>query len=218
MLQNWESLTFLHWRYDASALRRVVPRGLEVDTFDGSAWIGLVPFVITGLRPPGMPRLPWISGFPETNVRTYVRGPDGEPSVWFFTLEAARLLAVLAARAAFGLPYHWSRMSVMRNRASVVYTSRRDQAHCDIRIEIGDPIAAGELEHFLTARFRLHAMRFGKLVCADIEHEPWPLRAARVVKLDQTLLEATGFEVSGQPLAHFAEIVHTRVGAPKLAR
>lgn len=218
MLQNWESLTFLHWRCDPATMQKRLPPGLEIDTFDGCDWVGLVPFRITDLRPARAPRLPWISNFPETNVRTYVRGPDGEPSVWFFTLEAARLAAVLAARASFGLPYHWARMRVRREENSVVYTSSRRRARTDIRIVRGDPVPARELEHFLTARFRLHAMRFGRLVYADVEHETWPLRAARVAKIEETLLRAAGITVSGEALAHFAEIVHTRIGAPKLAR
>ena len=112
MLQRWRWLTFMHWRYDAAIIQALLPELLTVDTFDGSAWVGLTPFVLAGLRLPFSPPVPWISRFPETNVRTYVRGPDGEPAVWFFTLEADRLLGVLAARALYGLPYRWSRMRV----------------------------------------------------------------------------------------------------------
>jgi len=219
MVQNWRTVAFLHWKYDASALQRRLPRGLEVDTFDGSAWIGLVPFVINGLRIRSTPAIPWTSEFPETNVRTYVRGPGGEPGVWFFTLEAASLPAVGAARASFGLPYHWAKMRVAADHKHVEYTSRRffSSAHTHIRICPGDPTPASDLEIFLTARFRLYAVRFGRLIYADIEHQPWPLHSARVLHLAESLLDACDLKTHGNPIAHYAPIVHTRVGAPNLA-
>jgi uncharacterized protein len=93
-----------------------LPAGLEVETFDGAAWVGLVPFLMDGVRPPGVPPAPWASRFPETNVRTYARGPDGRDAIWFLSLDAARLGAVLAARAGYALPYFWSRMSVARGQ------------------------------------------------------------------------------------------------------
>src|SRR5579884_1274138 len=112
LYQNWTRLTFLHWRYRPDAIGHLLPPGLELDTFDGAAWIGLTPFLLTGLRPPGLPVLPWLSQFPEMNVRTYVYGPDGERGIWFFTLEASRLAAVLGARLAYRLPYRWASMTV----------------------------------------------------------------------------------------------------------
>ena len=112
MLQSWRWLTFLHWRYEPTLIRGRLPKGLELDIFDGVAWIGLTPFVLENLRLPLLPALPWISRFPETNLRTYVRGPDGEPGIWFFSLDAARLLAVVAARFTYGLPYKWAQMRV----------------------------------------------------------------------------------------------------------
>ena len=105
MYQNWESLTFLHRPLPPEVVRRLLPQGLELDTYDGAAWIGLTPFLLTGLRPPRVSALPWISRFPEMNVRTYVRGPDGERGIWFFSLEADRLAAVVGARLSYGLPY-----------------------------------------------------------------------------------------------------------------
>jgi uncharacterized protein YqjF (DUF2071 family) len=114
MFQSWRWLTFLHWRYEPGEIRRLLPKGLELDTFDGSAWVALTPFLLSGLRPPFVPALPWISHFPEMNVRTYVRGPAGEPGIWFFTLEADRLAAVVGARLGYGLPYRWADMHVKR--------------------------------------------------------------------------------------------------------
>src|SRR5581483_5061957 len=101
MLQSWCDLTFLHWRYPLEAAQALVPGPLQVETFDGSAWVGITPFVVRALRPPLLPSLPWISHFPETNCRTYVKGPDGHSGVWFFSLDAARAPAVMGARLGY---------------------------------------------------------------------------------------------------------------------
>ena len=108
MYQGWRNLTFLHWRYPAEVLQAHLPAGLRIDTFDGSAWLRLAPFMLR-LR---------VSAFPETNVLTYVIGPDGGSGVWFFSLDAAQLLAVVGARLAYGLPYMWSRMRVHADGAT----------------------------------------------------------------------------------------------------
>src|SRR4051812_8969252 len=120
MYQGWERLTFLHWRYSPAAIAPLIPPSLELDTFDGEAWVGLTPFKVTGLRPPGLPALPWLSEFPEMNVRTYVRGPDGERGIWFFSLEASRLAAVAGARLTYRLPYRWARMRVNQHQAGEI--------------------------------------------------------------------------------------------------
>src|SRR5512146_2978717 len=103
MFQNWCSLTFLHWRMPVSAVATLIPKSLAVDSFDSSAWVGVTPFRLSGLSPPFCPAMPWLSAFPETNCRTYVRGPDGQPGIWFFSLDAARLAAVFGARLGYGL-------------------------------------------------------------------------------------------------------------------
>jgi len=125
LFQAWNHLTFLHWRYPAGFVQQLLPGGLTVDTFDSSAWVGLVPFVVEGLRFPYLPPLPWISRFPETNVRTYVIGPDGSRGIWFFTLEAARRLAVIGGRMLYGLPYRYASMQVRRDGDLRTYTSSR---------------------------------------------------------------------------------------------
>jgi len=112
MYQDWRDLTFLHWRYEPDVVQKLLPRGLTVQTFDGSAWIGLVPFVMDRVRFPGVPALPWMSRFPETNVRTYVSGPDGSDGIYFFSLDAANPLAVEIARRWYGLNYLRARMSL----------------------------------------------------------------------------------------------------------
>jgi uncharacterized protein YqjF (DUF2071 family) len=219
MLQGWDNLTFLHWRYQPEIIRRMLPRKLELDTFDGAAWVGLTPFIVTRTRPPGLPSLPWVSTFPEMNVRTYVRGPDGERGIWFFSLEADRLGAVIAARLGYGLPYRWARMSVRRDREHIEYNSRRHyrEGRASIAVRIEAPIQPNEQERFLTARFRLYTRLAGRLAFAQVEHPPWPLTAATALCLEQNVIEHSGLPPpTGNPLVHFSPGVHTRIGRPTL--
>jgi uncharacterized protein len=219
MLQHWRTLTFLHWRYDPLVVARLLPSGLRVQEFDGAAWVGLIPFLMDRVQAPGVPPAPWLSRFPETNVRTYVVGPDGREGIWFFSLDAARAPAVLTARAGFGLPYWWSAMSVRAAGDTVTYRSRRrwpGGAACLARVDFGAPLPAtgnGALNHFLTARFRLYARWAGRLVAADAEHDPWPLRAAHLGELRQDLVTAAGLPApAGEPLAHASDGVAVRIG------
>ncbi len=124
MLQRWDRLTFLHWRFDIDTVQALLPTGLEVEPFDGYAWVGLVPFYME-VSIPRLGRIPWLFNFPETNVRTYVRGPSGDAGVWFFSLDAARLAAVVTARSTYRVPYFWSRMDVRRRGDSMTYSTRR---------------------------------------------------------------------------------------------
>lgn len=200
MIQSWCDLTFLHWRYPAEQVQALLPPGLTVETHDGAAWIGLVPFRMEGVRLPGAPALPWLSRFPETNVRTYVRGPDGLSGIWFFSLDAARLPAVSVGRAAYGLPYFWSSMAVEVVGPRMVYRGRRRWpgqagARCDVSVRVGDELAEGDLrplDHFLTARFRLYSRLAGRMVAAKADHPPWPLRRAEAEHVDQDVVQAAG--------------------------
>ena len=222
MRQTWNQVAFLHWPYDPAVVRPLVPRELELDLFDGAAWVGLVSFLITGLTLPGWPALPGLSRFPETNVRTYVIDRAGRRGVWFFSLDAARLAAVTGARAGYGLPYFWAKMRVEADSNRVHYRSARRflRAHSDVAIEKGDLIPEqSEREVFLTARFRLYARWLGRLVCARVEHPQWPLRTARVLLLRDSLVRAAGLpQPEGDPLAHFAPRVDVRTGGPELVR
>lgn len=222
MLQRWQNLTFLHWRYQPEAIQSLLPRQLEVDTFDGSAWVGLAPFVLCSLRIPFTPAAPWISRFPETNVRTYVKGPDGGRGVWFFTLEADRLLAVLAARVFYRLPYRWAAMQVRQRSEQVTeYWSQRKQpfgrAHTDIAIARDERIVSGPLDHFLTTRYRLYT-NFGQgIATAQIEHLPWTLYRGRVLRLEQDLVEKSGPPPAvGEPIVHFSPDLAVRIGGLQL--
>jgi uncharacterized protein len=217
MRQTWRRLTFLHWPDAPDLIRPLIPRALDLDTFDGAAWIGLVPFEIHGT--------PYLRYFPETNLRTYVVGPDGGPAVWFFSLEAARLAAVLGARAAYHLPYFWAGMSVASENGAIRYRSRRHWPHhrsaiSDILVQPGErfpPFEIGERDHFLTDRFRLYTLARGRLVHAEIEHPPWPLARAHVLTLQETLFQSAGLPPpAGAPLVHYSEELSVRIGPLEL--
>lgn len=219
MVHRWETLTFLHWRYDPAEVQRLLPKGLTVETYDGAAWVGLVPFHMV-VRVPGLPPVPWASYFPETNVRTYVTGPDGKTGVWFFSLDAARLGAVAVARTTLNLPYCWSRMRVGRRGDVVRYVSARrwpDKATSEVEVEVGEPIAeASELENYLTARFRLWTVLGGTPVRAQAYHPPWELRRATVRSLDPGLVTAAGLTTpTDEPLTHYSDGVTVQIGLPR---
>lgn len=217
MLQTWRSLTFLHWAYEPAVIRRLLPEGLELDTFDGAAWVGLAPFLLVNLRVPTLPAFPWVSHFPETNVRTYVRGQDGKRGVWFFTLEADRLLAVLGARAFYHLPYRWARMRVEEKAGIVKYHSERSwpfgAGHSSVSVRPGERMGVGPLDNFLTVRYRLFSAAGNRIYHADIEHKPWPLRHAEVEEFEGDLIERSGVpKPTGKPVVHFSQDLDVRVG------
>ncbi|MEZ5246899.1 MAG: DUF2071 domain-containing protein [Acidimicrobiales bacterium] len=223
MIHRWDQLTFLHWSYDPDVVQRLLPEGLTVDTFDGRAWVALVPFEME-VRPPRGPALPWISHFWETNVRTYVIAPDGTRGVWFLSLDAARLAAVVTARTVYRLPYHWSAMSLERVGDTVTYTSRRRWpgprgASSRVKVRIGEPCEPdeiSELEHHITARWRLYSMTQRGLRAALAEHSPWPLHRAEVLELDDELLTAGGLPApTGDPICHWSPGVEVRIGVPR---
>jgi uncharacterized protein len=225
MHQHWRELAFLHWPYPPPAVQALLPAPLEAETFDGAAWVGLVPFLMDGVRAPGLPPLPWASRFPETNVRTYARGPGGQAAIWFLSLDAARLGAVLAARGSYLLPYFWSAMSVRAQGRRLEYRGRRrwpgpQGAGCDAEVELGgllDEDELGELDHFLTARYRLFTMIGGRPAMAEAEHPRWSLRRARVAGLEQDLLQAAGLPApSGEPVVHASRGVPVRIGRWRL--
>jgi uncharacterized protein YqjF (DUF2071 family) len=219
MLHRWDELTFLHWRYPPDVVQRLLPPGLTVETFAGSAWVGLVPFRMVVTRP-GWPTPPWAGRFPETNVRTYVRGPDGRTGVWFLSLDAARLGAVILARQGFALPYFWSDMAVTRVGRTVTYRSRRrwprPPAHSHVEIEVGERHPAGSLrplDHWLTARWQLYAASPRGLSAVAADHPPWPLYAARARRVDDGLVVAAGLpRPEGEPLVHWSPGVPVRIG------
>lgn len=237
MIHRWERLAFVHWPAEPADVQHTLPPGLEVDTFEGAAWIGIVPFVCK-IRLPGMPFVPWMSSFDEINLRTYVRGPDGNTGVWFFSCDAARFGAVLGARLSYGIPYVWSRMRTSRTLRPMAGTGRgqriryessrrwpgprANEARCVVDLALGEAIPEDELterDRFLTERYRLYSPASHGVATAVVEHAPWPLRRAAVVRLEETLTRAAG--VPGAPggggaFALYSPGVETRFGPRKV--
>jgi uncharacterized protein YqjF (DUF2071 family) len=213
--QGWETLTFLHWRYPPVAVQRLLPSGLEVETFDGNAWVGMVPFIMTRVTLGPIPALPWLSTFPETNLRTYVRGPDGRAGVWFFSLDITRLAGVLAARSLFHVPYMWSAMSVASEGDSVRYSCRRrlSPAFHEAIVKVGQSMTADPLVAFLINRWRAYTVTKRGLAVVAVAHEPWPICKAEALEVRQNLSAAAGLPMPiDPPIAHFSPGVHARVG------
>jgi uncharacterized protein YqjF (DUF2071 family) len=220
MRQNWHHLLFLHWVVAPERLRPLVPPELELDLFEGRAYVGLVPFTMRGVRPVWAPAVRGLSNFHETNVRTYVHHAGRDPGVWFFSLDAANPVAVVLARTFFHLPYFHARMRLTREPEAISYESQRLRsrgapATCQVRCTpMGSPAPAqpGTLEYFLAERYLLYAAHRGQLYRGQVHHTPYPLQPAGVSELDETLLAAAGIEHrNGTPLAHFAQGVEVEV-------
>jgi uncharacterized protein YqjF (DUF2071 family) len=225
MTQSWHDLLFAHWRVDAKELREIVPAAFELDLFDGQAWVGIVPFYMTNVGLRATPALPWLSSFAEINVRTYVRVAD-RPGVYFFSLDAARWLAVKAARTALNLPYFPATMKVEAGRDGVAYQSaRKGRSAAVFHAEYsptGDPFIAseGSLEHFLTERYCLyHQTRRGNPYRLEVHHPPWSLQVARAEMQVNTMAAAGGVRIAGPPaLLHFSQRQDVVAWAPEYLR
>jgi uncharacterized protein len=222
MRQRWETLTFLHWAFDPAVVQGLLPRGLHADTCDGAAWVGLVPFFMR-VATPGGHRVPWVSNFCETNVRTYVRDGAGRPGIWFLSLDAARLGAVVTARATYRLPYFWSSMRLGRRCSEVAYVCRRrwpgPRTASRVRVTVGERYGTAELterDHFLTARWILFSVAGGRRSSARASHPPWPLYRARADLVDDGLVAAAGLpQPEGEPLVHYSPGVGVAIGRPE---
>ncbi len=209
MSMRWHELLFLHWPVRAELIRPLIPKLLELDTFDGWCWIGIVPFRMSGVRPR---YIPFNMSFPELNVRTYVKVP-GRSGVWFFSLDAANWLAVRAARW-LGMPYYLARMTLALERETVTYRSMRVQKKA-ARAEFtavyrpAGPVyhaAPDTLDHWLTERYCLYAaVRPNQVVYGEIHHPRWPLQPAEVELCTNTMAEATGIKLpETKPICHFS--------------
>ena len=211
-LQRWRSLLFVHWEIPVTALRALIPPSLEIDTFEGKAYVGLIPFDIPEVRPlKVLPRVPTAGRFLETNLRTYVRH-RGQPGIWFFSLEAESSLAVVGARAAYGLPYYRARMHMTEPAGGIHYQSERlapgpRPANLRVAYSIGEPLGnalPGSLEHFLIERYTLYAQHWGLgLVRANVRHQPYPLRRASVSAVEESLTRAAGLFALGDRTPDF---------------
>jgi uncharacterized protein YqjF (DUF2071 family) len=208
-MQRWRRLLFLHWALPPDALRPVLPPGLDVDTFEGRAYVGLVPFLIRGNRLRFLPPVPGTADFLELNLRTYVHWKGHDPGVWFFSLDASNLLAVLAARLSFRLPYFQAAMGARAEGGVTHYHCDRVRpeptpARVDVRYRVGEPLDAavpGSLDHFLVERYLLYA-DWGRagLKVGQVHHQPYPLQRAEVQRLDcASLFRAHGLPAPDEP-------------------
>jgi uncharacterized protein len=224
MAQIWHDLLFAHWPVAEPILRPHIPERLSIDTFGGQGWLGVVPFRMSGVRLRGTPAVPWLSAFPELNVRTYVVA-DGKPGVWFFSLDAGNAIAVAIARSWFHLPYFRARMSCQQRGGWVEYRSERTHHGAASGVFDGRyrPAGAafsrqpGSLEHFLTERYCLYAADGrGGLIRGDIHHAPWPLQSAEAQLRRNTMAGAAGLcWPREEPLLHFAKRQDVVVWRPR---
>jgi len=224
MEQKWHDLLFMHWALDPKQLRALVPGELDLDLRDGKAWLAVTPFWMSGVKPRGVPALPWLSRFPELNVRTYVTC-KGKPGVFFFSLDAARLAAVWAARIGYMLPYFHAEMRV-EGTNPVHYTSRRSRlrrnaAEFEAFYRPVSPVAPslpGTLEHFLTERYCLYTVVRGQIYRAVIHHAPWPLQSAQAEVVKNTMAAAAGIALpEAAPHLLFARAIRVLIWLPEKA-
>lgn len=221
----WSDAVFLHWRVQESAVRRFLPPHVEPDVFGGSTWVGLIGFRLHGTKIGGRVRVPWLGDFTEVNVRLYTRGADGSRGVFFLSLDASRLPAVLAARS-LGVPYIWSRCRPLAGRigdsraGTYGYDVERfrgqAQSAFTVKPDFGQQ-ANDDLSQELTARFGAHAKVAGRTVFVPVSHRPWALYPARLTSLDDGLLASAGLPVSGPPeTIHFSPGVRSVFGRPRV--
>jgi uncharacterized protein len=218
MRMTWSELLFAHWQVDPDAVASLLPAGVTLDTRDGKAWVGVVPFLMSDVSPRCCPAIPGISRFLELNVRTYV-AIGGKPGVWFFSLDAANRLAVRVARATFNLPYMDARMSLQRAGETITYQSLRTH-HGEAAAEFdadytrsGDfeEATTGSLEYWLTARYCLYsANRKGYVFRGEIDHPPWSLAPANYNERTNTMGASFGFRFEGKPHLLLAKPVEVR--------
>lgn len=210
MRQTWDKLLFLHWPMPAEQLRWHVPAPLEIDTYEGTAWVAVTPLVVRGLRPPFLPPAPLVSRTLEINVRTYVH-LDGVPGVWFFSLDASNPLAVWGARLGFSLPYFRATMEMSEQEDTIDFTSRRTHAGAApaefsaswMRGQRLPEAQPGTRDFFLIERYCLYTISSGRIYRCRIHHRPWTLRTASLSHLQTTMVQATGLAPpAGQPLLH----------------
>ncbi len=218
MTQRWNDLLFAHWPIPPAALAHLIPEGLHVDTFHGSAWLGVVPFWMDRIKIHGLPPVPFTRGFPELNLRTYVRDQQtGTPGVYFLSLDASNLLAVGFARALYSLPYYWAEMHMQQRseREFSIYSRRRwtrTPVFFKARYRGLGPTRRlvesrpGSLEYFLTERYCLFSRgRNGYAMRANIHHIPWPLEEAEAEIEQNDLASAFGIRLPDQdPVLHYS--------------
>jgi uncharacterized protein len=234
MTQVWDNLTYVHWKYDRKVVQALLPPGYLVDTFDGDAWVGLIPFEMRNIEFPVSQRLRIKTGrfgnFPETNVRTYIVDPRGRRGVWFFSLDINRIAPTIIARVGYRLPYCYAEMTVDTSAAGdqrvIRYASRRrwpgsksDAPKSLLIIKTGNklPVDEGSLDAFVSARWALGSRLAGRNLWAEVNHQPWDLFDAELVEYNETLLRAAGLpNPVGEPTVRWSPGVEVRIAWPRI--
>ena len=222
MKQQWRDLAYIHWEYEPEEVQALLPAGIEVDTFDGKAWVGLIPFSMRNISFPLIPPVPYFGSFPEVNVRTYVKR-NGVPGVWFFSLDVNRLIPAFFARATYFIPYCWGKASHKKTEAKLLTSVARrwpSKSSSHIELSIGERIESpSELAYFLSARWGLFSQGFGgRLRYAPVDHEQWELYSASIDLLDDKLVTAAGLPAPrGEAHVLFSPGVSVRIGKPRRA-
>jgi uncharacterized protein YqjF (DUF2071 family) len=218
---RWCRLAFVHWPFEPAAVQRLLPSGLLVEEHEGRAWVGVAPFMMTDVRPAGVPAAPRLATLRETNLRTYVRGPDGRDGLWFLSVLASSARVSRMARAGTGAPYHLGDLSVTEHGGVLSYAGSRRGGEPSYRLCIrpGDPIDPTDFDVWLTTRWRVYTRRCGMLLRTPVRHEPWPLCTASIEELAQTMTTAAGLpQPAAGPIAHYTPGArHVRIGAPRPA-
>jgi uncharacterized protein YqjF (DUF2071 family) len=223
MHQAWGKLLFMHWPIEAKQLRPLIPEALEIDTYNDTAWIAVVPFTMWDIRafPPYVPEVPGLNAMHELNVRTYVHY-NGTPGVWFFSLDCNSAAAVFGARTFYYLPYYNATIDLKQQGTRIGYELDRTDnppASFSATWGIGDPLPSvgpDSLEFFLTERYCLFSEHKGAIYRSRIYHDPWPLRTAQVTTCSSSMIEALGLPTpTGPPLLHYAEELHVDIWSLK---
>ena len=223
LLQRWRRVVFLHWPVPADRIDAMLPQGLNVDTWEGDAWLTLTPFHVDGSRPALVPPIPGVSNFIESNVRTYVIGPDGRDGLWFFTLETNSLPTTIGANITLGVPYRWAAAAEHSTGGRTTYRTRRRLADpapeqsVTIDTRARRSLADTQLTAWLTGRWRAWTTIGRRLAVVPVEHEPWPIRAGELVEQHGTLLASLGLPaIPVAPIVQWSPGVEARLGWPSL--
>jgi uncharacterized protein len=223
-MRAWARQTFVHWPCDPDRLEALLPAGLEPHLYEGAAWVSFTPFVMERVRAAGSLGLPGPSTFPESNLRTYVRGPDGRDGLWFLSIDVPQPALAAAARGGAGVPYHLASMLVEQQADGLRYAGSRRGGGPSYRLRVrpGVPLRPSERDVWLTSRWRAYSRRLGVLWETPVWHEPWPLRSAVVEELEEDVMAAAGLPPSTAlppPLVHFSGGARrVRMGVPRPAR
>ena len=209
MFQSWENLLFVHWEIDPKVIQKTLPDGLIVDTFEDRAYLGIVPFLMKNIRPRWLPSVPYLSNFLECNVRTYVHDDEGNPGVWFYSLDTSRWLASIIGRVFFSLPYYWAQMSVIKNETILYNVRRRKEGFKNVRYQYttdveGNLAKSGTLDFFLLERYQLFTTDKSnrKLISCRVHHSPYKLKNCSNKSWDSELLKWNGFDCNFNKASH----------------